>query len=247
MEKKVNPIRETTDDARLLARTLIRTARFGSLAVNTPKDGFPSASRTLVSTDSDGAPIILISDLTSHTKSIMQDNRISILLGEPGKGDPLAHPRITLQCESALIGRDSLQYKNLRARFITRHPKSELYIDFGDFNLFRLEPKSASLNGGFGKAFALTPHDFLITSKINDSLSEIEPQKLIALNEQPADVIAQYLTNSSNLDTKGWRIISIDCQGIELAKGEIIIRREFYSQLQALSELEEALNELRKN
>ncbi len=247
MDKKVNPIRETTDEARLLARTLIRTARFGSLAVNTPNDGFPSASRTLVSTDSDGAPIILISDLTSHTKSIMLDNRISILLGEPGKGDPLAHPRITLQCEAIMIGRDNSQYKKLRAHFVARHPKSELYIGFGDFNLFRLEPKSASLNGGFGKAFALTPDDFLMTSDINDSLNEIEQQKLIELNEQPADVVAQYLPNSSNFDTKGWRIISIDCQGLELAKGEIIIRREFQNALQTVNELEAALNELRKN
>ena len=99
-EKKINVIRETNDEARELAKELIRTARFGALAVNSSNPGFPSVSRTLVGLDTDGAPLILVSELSIHTKAIMADNKVSILLGEPGKGDPEAHPRITIACKA---------------------------------------------------------------------------------------------------------------------------------------------------
>jgi putative heme iron utilization protein len=81
------------------------------------------------------------------------------LLGEPDKGDPLAHPRITIQCSAARIDRDSDETIILRTLFLSRHPKSALYIDFPDFLFIRLTMMEASLNGGFGKAFRLTALD----------------------------------------------------------------------------------------
>ena len=49
----------------------------------------------------------------------------------------------------------------MRARFLERHPKAKTYIDFPDFNLFRLSPVSANLNGGFGKAYAIEGKDLI--------------------------------------------------------------------------------------
>ena len=43
MEKKKNVIRETDAEAVRLAKTLIRTARFGALAVLDPENGAPVA------------------------------------------------------------------------------------------------------------------------------------------------------------------------------------------------------------
>ena len=73
-------------------------AGFAALAVNEPETGFPLASRVLIATDTDGAPVILISALSSHTRAIQRDGRVSLLTGEPGKGDPMAHPRMTTRC-----------------------------------------------------------------------------------------------------------------------------------------------------
>ena len=97
--------------------------------------------------------------LAAHTKALLASPRCSLLIGEPGKGDPLAWPRISLQCDAEQIGSDNPEREHLRARFLRRHPKASLYIDFPDFMFFRLVPASASLNGGFGKAYALTPDD----------------------------------------------------------------------------------------
>ena len=146
-------LRDVDDDARRLAKSLIRTARFGALGVKEPETGTPLVSRVSLATDLDGAPIILISQLSAHFGALEADGTCSLLMGEPGKGDPLAHPRITVIC-SAEKSTGDLRAA-LRDRFLRRHPKATLYADFGDFAFWRLVPQRASLNGGFGKAYQL--------------------------------------------------------------------------------------------
>jgi hypothetical protein len=38
-------------------------------------------------------------------------------------------------------------------------PKARLYYGFTDFMMFRLDPLGIDLNGGFGKAYRLSPDD----------------------------------------------------------------------------------------
>lgn len=162
MSDKPSVIRETDEDARKQARILIQTAAHAALAVIDPENGFPSASRVLIAADVDGAPVILVSGLSAHTRALLKDPRASALFGEPGKGDPLAHPRLTLRCRAERIDRQSDAHERIRDLFIERHPKSKLYIDFPDFCFFRLVPLDASLNGGFGRAYILSSEDLMI-------------------------------------------------------------------------------------
>lgn len=161
MSDKPSVIRPTDDEARQLARRLISTAPHISLAVLDPDSGWPSISRTLVALDDDGTPFILVSALAAHTRALLKDGRCSFLAGEPGKGDPLAHARISVQAEAQQIERSADHYSDLRQRFLSRHPKTALYIDFPDFSFFRLVLVSGSLNGGFGRAFLLQGSELL--------------------------------------------------------------------------------------
>lgn len=183
-EKKPSVLRATDDPARLQAREMIVTARFAALAVIDPDTGYPNSSRVLIATDGASRPVILASRLASHTKALLASSRASLLLGEPGKGDPLAWPRISLQCDAVPVDPEDPERPHLRTRFLRRHPKAALYIDFPDFLFFRLRPLAASLNGGFGRAFALGPDDFnlpdghspLSSSQEDDIAAEIESQ-----------------------------------------------------------------------
>lgn len=149
-----NPIRPTDNDARALAATVLGDARHAALGVIDPDSDTPMVTRIAVAW-LDGAPHILISDLSMHTKALAQNPACSLLVGEPGtKGDPLTHPRVTLQCIAAHADKPTL-----RAAWLARHPKSKLYYDFSDFRMMRLSVNIAHLNGGFGKAFTLTPDD----------------------------------------------------------------------------------------
>ena len=53
----------------------------------------------------------------------------------------------------------------LRAHYLATHPKAKLYIDFADFNFVGFEVEAGHLNGGFGKAFRLTPADLAPTGQ----------------------------------------------------------------------------------
>jgi putative heme iron utilization protein len=78
-------------------------------------------------------------------------------LGEAGEGDPLQHPRITVICLAQKIPAENRAA--VKEQFLKRHPGAEMYADFTDFDFWRLVPQRASLNAGFGKAYALTSDD----------------------------------------------------------------------------------------
>lgn len=151
----IDPIRQTSPEAIDLAISIVNTARFGALAVFEPTTKLPLVSRVAVATDQLGTPILLVSALSLHTKALLENKHCSLLLGEPGKGDPLAHPRITLQCEASFLDPNERETKNVRERFLIANPKSRMYIDFADFSFVRLMIGSAFLIGGFGQAFQL--------------------------------------------------------------------------------------------
>ncbi len=155
-----SPIRPTDDAARQLARDLIGGARFGAIGVMDPATQAPMVSRIAIGTAKDGTPLTLISDLSHHTIALQADPVCSLLLGEPGsKGDPLTHPRITLQARARFLRHGEPGHAETRARFLETHPKSKLYIDFADFAFALFQVDKAHLNGGFGKAFILSPED----------------------------------------------------------------------------------------
>lgn len=155
-----SPIRPTDDEARALARRLIDQSRFGALGVIDPDSGAPAVTRVAVGTDTDGRPVSLVSDLSSHTRALKANPACSLLVGEPEeKGDPLTHPRLTLQARARFLRKGEAGYDALRERWLDGHRKSTLYIDFLDFSFVILDVDGAHLNGGFGKAFVLTPAD----------------------------------------------------------------------------------------
>lgn len=156
-ERKTDPIRPTDDEARSMARGLIADARFAALGVIDPETGAPMVTRIALVPGPDGVPLTLISDLSSHTAALNANPACSLLIGEPGgKGDPLTHPRLTLQARAERADKAAL-----KGHYLTLYPKAQLYYDFGDFGLVRFAPIAGLLNGGFGRAYRLTAADLV--------------------------------------------------------------------------------------
>ncbi len=157
-----DPVQTPDTDARALARGLLNEATYGALAVIDANTGAPSVTRVAIGTDQNGSPVTLISQLATHFAALTADPRCALLLGEPGaKGDPLTHPRMTLHCCANFIGTETQTHSDLRAHYLLSHPKSKLYIDFPDFSFVRFSITSGLLNGGFGRAFRLSPADLV--------------------------------------------------------------------------------------
>src|SRR5688572_1122965 len=219
-DKPKDVIRQTDAESIRLAKTLMRTARSGALAVIEQGTGAPLASRVGVATDADGTPLILVSQLSAHTKSILAEPRCSLLVGEPGKGDPLAHPRITLVCHAAKLEPGTPEGARAERRYLSRNPKAKLYVGLGDFSFFRLEVERASLNGGFGKAYLLTRNDIIVEGPVVEALAESEQRAVDHMNDDHIDAVANYARHFAKADGGGWVITGIDVDGIDLAAGD---------------------------
>ncbi|MEI5682142.1 MULTISPECIES: HugZ family pyridoxamine 5'-phosphate oxidase [unclassified Mesorhizobium] len=247
METKKDVIRETDAEAITLAKTLIRTARHGAIATLDPETGAPLASRVGTATDVDGTPLILVSLLAAHTRALIADPRCSLLLGQAGKGDPLAHPRISLYCRARQLERGTPAHARAQRRYLNRNPKAELYVGLGDFSFFRLEIDGASLNAGFGKAYNLTPADLLTNSPALEALADSEQSALDHMNSDHLDAIAVYARHYAKADGDGWIVTGFDADGMDIATGDQIRRVFFPRKLTEAGELRKMLVEMAKS
>ncbi|KRW93971.1 HugZ family protein [Paracoccus sp. MKU1] len=155
---KMDPIRETTDEARALARQLLEGARHASLGTLDPETGVPLVTRIALQTDADGAPLALLSGLAAHTRALATDPRAGLLVtADAAKGDAMTHARLSILGRAVPAEPDD----GRRARWLEHDPKARVYLDLPDFRFWRIEPLSGLLNAGFGQAFRLLPPDML--------------------------------------------------------------------------------------
>jgi heme oxygenase (biliverdin-IX-beta and delta-forming) len=153
-----SPIQPVDDAARALAQALMADARHAALGVLHPDTGAPHVTRIGFALGPDRQPVSLVSTLALHTRALLENPACSLLIGKPpSKGDPLAFPRMTLAGRAEFVARPD--DAAIRDAYLKRHPKSRLYVDFADFHFVRFALDRGDLNGGFGKAYALTPTD----------------------------------------------------------------------------------------
>jgi putative heme iron utilization protein len=231
-------------DPNALAKELLRTIRAGALATIDHNTGHPFASLVNIATDSDAAPVILVSRLSTHTANLEADPRASVLLAAAGKGDPLAHPRLTLLGRFVPLPRDGRNEPRLRRRFLARHPKAELYAGFGDFSFWRLDVVSAHLNGGFARAADLKSADVLTDLAGAEELIEAEAGAVAHMNADHADAVRLYATKLLGAGDAAWRLTGIDPEGLDLACGDATLRLAFPQRVTGAQQLRKVLADL---
>src|SRR3954452_16051972 len=188
----------TTDfDAGKLTKSLLRRSRQGALATLMAGSGDPYCSLVAVATDIDGTPILLISRLALHTRNILADNRVSLMLDERAPGDPLEGARIMLAGTAQQSpGEDAV----LRRRYLSAHPSAEVFVNFKDFCFFRIRPKGAHLVAGFGRIVDLAPDQFLTDLDGAQALLEAEPGAVDHMNADHRDALGLYATRLLGAD-----------------------------------------------
>src|SRR5579862_7569911 len=123
------PMQPTPDfNPKTAAKKLLREGRSGALATLMPGSGDPYCSLVNVATAADGAPLLLISRLAIHTKNILADARVSLMLDECKPGDPLEGARVMLL--GTAVKTDSA---DARRRYLARQPEAEMFVGFADF------------------------------------------------------------------------------------------------------------------
>jgi putative heme iron utilization protein len=231
-------------DPKAVAKSLLRATRAGALATIDRNTGHPFASLVNVATDIDGSPLILVSRLSTHTANLEVDGRASLLLASAGKGDPLAHPRLTLLGSFEQIARDDPELPRLRRRFLARHPKSELYASFGDFSFWRLKTVSAHLNGGFARAADLKAADVMTDIADAGNLIDTEEGAVAHMNDDHAEAVRLYATKLLGAEDGRWRLTGLDPDGLDLARGDATLRLPFPQRVTNAEQLRRMVVEL---
>lgn len=215
----------------------------------------PYNTFVMVAFDYDASPLLILSDLSEHTKNINKNNFVSLLLYEEQKftkffpvfenkfdkniyEDPMSRPRLTI------IGKiDVFRNPNAKRRFLYRHPASKLYANFNDMNLYRIKIVSAHLTAGFAKVKWFEHNDLKCNSSSDFEKNELEI--LTHMNEHHSQSIKLYMKKFFNKNGK-WEIVGIDPEGFDLRFKSNVLRYNFENTLKSSNELRKIFVKLHK-
>lgn len=128
------------------AAVLLGRARVGTLATVTP-DGLPHAALVTPALDPAGAPLLLLSELSAHTRHLRANPACALLVtGSPTAENPQTAPRLLLSAEAAIAPAQAAE------SYLKAHPYADLYFGFEDFHFWKLTLKDAHYVGGFAAA-----------------------------------------------------------------------------------------------
>jgi putative heme iron utilization protein len=194
------------------ARTLVANLKTGCLAsLAIDPDGYPYASFVTFAL-LDGEPLFLISRLAEHTRNLMGDPRASLLAHESGNADPLANGRVTLigRCNKLSRG-DTLA----RDTYLALHPTASYYVDFDDFDFWRLSVEAVRYIGGYGRMSWVATDDFRRAAP--DPIAEAATRILEHMNQDHAPALRQYARAFTRAtDAEKATMTAIDRHGFEM-------------------------------
>jgi heme iron utilization protein len=226
-------------DAAKVARSLLRRSRQGALATLMTGSGDPYCSLVNVASHPDGSPILLISRLALHTKNILADSRVSLMLDERAEGDPLEGSRIMLAGRAEEAAASDLELA--RRRYLNAHPSAQAFVEFKDFSFFRVHPLGAHLVAGFGRIVDLRPEQFLTDISDAQALLEAEQGALDHMNADRREATNLYATRLLGAHPADWRCTGCDPDGIDIQSGSEILRLDFPQRVTGPSELRKML------
>ncbi|MDF0521286.1 pyridoxamine 5'-phosphate oxidase family protein [Bradyrhizobium yuanmingense] len=211
-------------DPAKLAKSLLRRSRQGALATLMAGSGDPYCSLVNLASHPDGSPILLISRLAVHTKNVLADSRVSLMLDERAAGDPLEGARIMLsgRAEEADSDRDLLQ-----RRYLSAHPSAEGFVSFKDFSFFRIRPTGTHLVAGFGRIVDLKPEQFLTDLTGAEDLLVAEASAVEHMNADHRDALNLYATKLLGAAEGDWRCTGCDPEGLDMQVGQAALRLDF--------------------
>ena len=229
-------------NAAKLARSLLRRSRQGALATLRAGSGDPYCSLVNVASHPDGSPILLISRLAVHTRNLLADSRVSLMLDERAPGDPLEGARIMLAGRAEPAG--AADSALLRRRYLNAHPSAEAFVDFKDFSFFQIRPAAAHLVAGFGRIVDLEPGQFLTDISDAGALLEAEQGAIGHMNADHRDAIALYATKLLGAGPADWRCTGCDPDGIDIEADTVTLRLDFPRRIATPAALREVLKQL---
>ena len=195
-------------------RTLFSLASAGTLSTLSRKHaGFPFGSLMPYALDEAGRPILLISNMAMHTQNLRGDARASLFVGQASaEGDPLGAARATLVGQAEPVPAE--QAAQVRELYLARHENSRYWVDFADFNFFRLEPVELYYVGGFGVMGWVDAREYRHASA--DPLAGAAAGILAHMNADHEDSMILLARHDARMEATGAAMTGVDRLGFSV-------------------------------
>lgn len=140
------------------ARALMQAGGASSLSTMSVKHpGYPFGSVMPYAVDDCGSPIVLISQMATHTKNLRAEPRATLLVAQES-GSPLGAARVSVIGEFKQV--EEAEKEKVAAIYLEAHPESRQWVSFGDFGFYRMTVKDVYLVGGFGVMGWVTAEEY---------------------------------------------------------------------------------------
>ena len=149
------------DEALSQLRQLV-TAR-ATASLGTLHLGAPYVSMVPFALLPDGSAFVIhVSALAAHTKDMLADARVSLLIAQTEESGiaPQALPRVTILGTARQVPKETPENALARSAYLQRFPDTASLFDLGDFSLFTITPSIVRWVAGFAQARSLTPETF---------------------------------------------------------------------------------------
>ncbi|KAJ0787255.1 putative FMN-binding split barrel, heme oxygenase HugZ-like superfamily [Helianthus annuus] len=129
-------------------KTILHYGVRGILSTFSQKyDGYPSGSMVDFACDASGSPILAVSSLAVHTKDLLANSKCSLLLAK----DPEDRTDLVITVHGDAVPVPMEDRDAIRTAYLARHPEA-FWVDFGDFQFLRIEPKVVRFVSGVATA-----------------------------------------------------------------------------------------------
>ena len=196
------------------ARTLVHLGRTGSLSTLSQKrPGWPFGSVMPYGLDQLGRPSFLISTMAMHTQNILGDSRASLLLTHPDAcRDPLGAARLTLMGKTARVPEEEV--KQVRDLYLGRYEDAKYWVDFKDFDFYRMEIVDVYYVGGFGVMGWVAADEYARAEA--DPLADTASEIIQHMNADHADALVLLARGFAGVEAEEATMTSVDRLGFHL-------------------------------
>ncbi|XP_017977100.1 PREDICTED: uncharacterized protein LOC18599869 [Theobroma cacao] len=198
-------------------RTVLDQSTRGMLSTFSEKhEGYPSGSMVDFACDANGSPTLAVSSLAVHTKDLLANSKCSLLVAR----DPEDRTDLVITLHGDAVAVSENDQAAVRTAYLAKHPNA-FWVDFGDFQFMRIEPKVVRYVSGVATAL-LGSGEFskeeYQASKV-DAIAQFSKPVASHMNKDHAEDTKVIVQHSTSIPVDYAYMLDLDSLGFNVKAG----------------------------
>ncbi|XP_012070447.1 uncharacterized protein LOC105632625 isoform X2 [Jatropha curcas] len=176
-------------------------------------EGYPSGSMVDFACDVNGSPILAVSSLAVHTKDLLANPKCSLLVAR----DPEDRTDLVITLHGDAFSVPEKEQSAIRTMYLEKHPGA-FWVDFGDFQFIRIEPKVVRYVSGVATAllgFGEFSKEEYQAAKV-DPITQFSKPVSSHMNRDHAEDTRLIVQHSTSIAVESAYMLDIDSLGFNV-------------------------------